>query len=38
MSLTPEQHDKIIKDLNRQYHVDGMRWLERQLKIMRDER
>ncbi len=36
--MTPEESDKIIKDLNRKFHDDGMAWLERQLKIMRSER
>lgn len=37
MGMTPEEHDKIIKHLNRMYHVSGMAWLERQLTKLREE-
>jgi hypothetical protein len=38
MPLTPEQHDKMIKEANRKYWADGMAWLDRQLEKINGEK
>lgn len=36
--LTPEEHDKNIKRLNREWKEQGLVWLKRQLDKMNEER